>query len=258
MKKTLVTLALVAVGIAAFAVEFDWKTNIALNRALNDNRAKQDPAVVVQAMEYADGVTARTDQEKISLIAIRRTARTQTAGTDRSWKANKEFVDAQLAAAQLTKPPTVPQYLGLLYLWHMEEWYRDMYAFMKTQTGYEKWSDAGHCAYMLGYYEEAYNLYTAAEVFPDRCVDIACSRLDAPGRALEAANRITKRIYDVNTVTRVLNTVTNRLAGNEAVSAADMKAFYLNVNRKYSAMLLKDKAAWEPVIAQIRTMLETY
>lgn len=61
-----------------------------------------------------------------------------------------------------------------------------------------------------------------------------------------------------NTVTRVLNTVTNRLAGNEAVSAADMKAFYLNVNRKYSAMLLKDKAAWEPVIAQIRTMLETY
>lgn len=104
MKKTLVTLALVAVGIAAFAVEFDWKTNIALNRALNDNRAKQDPAVVVQAMEYADGVTARTDQEKISLIAIRRTARTQTAGTDRSWKANKEFVDAQLAAAQLTKP----------------------------------------------------------------------------------------------------------------------------------------------------------
>ena len=93
MKKTLVTLALVAVGIAAFAVEFDWKTNIALNRALNDNRAKQDPAVVAQAMEYADGVTARTDQEKISLIAIRRTARTQTAGTDRSWKANKEFVD---------------------------------------------------------------------------------------------------------------------------------------------------------------------
>ena len=40
--------------------------------------------------------------------------------------------------------------------------------------------------------------------------------------------------------------------------AAEMKTFLQNVNRKYSPQLINDKAAWEPIIAQVRTVLETY
>ena len=49
----------------------------------------------------------------------------------------------------------------------------------------------------------------------------------------------------------------SKLVGSD-VSAADMKAFLQNVNRKYSSQLIVDKPTWEPIIAQVRTMLETY
>ncbi len=49
-----------------------------------------------------------------------------------------------------------------------------------------------------------------------------------------------------------------KLCGNSAINAAEMKAFLQNVNRKYTARLADDKAAWEPIIAQVRTVLETY
>jgi|GEM_PF-2486693 len=42
------------------------------------------------------------------------------------------------------------------------------------------------------------------------------------------------------------------------LSGVDAKADFQKLNRKYSIFLLKDKAKWEPVIAKIRTALETY
>jgi len=42
------------------------------------------------------------------------------------------------------------------------------------------------------------------------------------------------------------------------LSGVDAKGDFQKLNRKYSIFLLKDKAKWEPVIAKIRTALETY
>ncbi|WP_419644026.1 hypothetical protein [Victivallis vadensis] len=257
MKKILLAAALI-ISAAAFAVDIDWQTVTGFNRELADNRTKLDQAVPAKVTEYADSVDAYTDQEKIAVIALRRAARTQVAGNDRSWQANKAFVDEQIAAAKLDKELTVPQYLSLLYLWYMESWCPDMYQYMKTQPGFEKWNDAGHCCYQLKKYDEAYTYYMAAQAFPERSVSIATVYLKDPAKAFEAAKLINTKICSLNTVQSVLNAVSNHLAGNDAISAADMKAFLQNANRKYSSMLLKDKANWEPVIAQIRTMLETF
>ena len=42
------------------------------------------------------------------------------------------------------------------------------------------------------------------------------------------------------------------------LSGVDVKADFQKLNRKFSIYLLKNKAKWEPVIAKIRTTLETY
>ena len=42
------------------------------------------------------------------------------------------------------------------------------------------------------------------------------------------------------------------------LSGVDVKGDLQKLNRKFSRFLLKDKAKWEPVIAKIRTTLETY
>lgn len=257
MKKILLAAALI-ISAAAFAVDIDWQTVTGFNRELADNRTKLDQAVPAKVTEYADSVDAYTDQEKIAVIALRRAARTQVAGNDRSWQANKAFVDEQIAAAKLDKELTVPQYLSLLYLWYMESWFPDMYQYMKAQPGFEKWNDAGHCCYHLQKYDEAYTYYMAAQAFPERSVSIATVYLKDPAKAFEAAKLINTKTCSFDTVQSVLNACANHLAGNEAIPADEMKAFLQNANRKYSSMLLKDKANWEPVIAQIRTMLETF
>lgn len=42
------------------------------------------------------------------------------------------------------------------------------------------------------------------------------------------------------------------------LTGVDVKADLQKLNRKYSVYLYKDKAKWEPVIAKLRTMIETY
>ncbi len=60
----------------------------------------------------------------------------------------------------------------------------------------------------------------------------------------------------------VLETALNRLADmnfNDTTVTPDMQiAFLKAVNAKYSRFLITDKAAWEPVIANVRTTLEGY
>ena len=43
-----------------------------------------------------------------------------------------------------------------------------------------------------------------------------------------------------------------------SVKVTTQKADFQRLNRKYSKNLLKDKATWEPVVALIRTMIDTY
>ena len=77
-------------------------------------------------------------------------------------------------------------------------------------------------------------------------------------KALTAATLICERTYSIEIVKSVVRMTVEKLCGNSAVNAAEMKTFLQNVNRKYSPQLINDKAAWEPIIAQVRTVLETY
>ena len=47
-------------------------------------------------------------------------------------------------------------------------------------------------------------------------------------------------------------------AGSASIDEKTVKADLKKLNRLFSPKLLKDKAAWEPVIAMIRTALDTY
>ena len=133
-----------------------------------------------------------------------------------------------------------------------------MYALIKTTPGAEAFHDAGLWANAVGKYAEAYELYLASKTWPQRAMDIALHRLNDPEKALTAATLICERTYSIEIVKSVVRMTVEKLCGNSAVNAAEMKNFLQNVNRKYTARLAYDKPAWEPIIAQIRTMLEAY
>ena len=133
-----------------------------------------------------------------------------------------------------------------------------MYALIKATPGAEAFCDAGLWANAVGKYAESYELYLASKTWPQRAMEIALHRLNDPVKAFEAAKLITGKAYSAAIVKDVVRMTVSRLVGNDSVNAAEMKTFLQNVNRKYSARLIDDKTAWEPIIAQIRTVLETY
>ena len=56
-------------------------------------------------------------------------------------------------------------------------------------------------------------------------------------------------------VARIIDKIIDLAPG---LTGVDVKADLQKLNRKYSKNLLKNKAKWEPIIAKIRTTLETY
>jgi len=64
----------------------------------------------------------------------------------------------------------------------------------------------------------------------------------------------TKRQNPEN-VARMIDKIIDLAPG---LTGIDVKADLQKLNRKYSKNLLKNKAKWEPIIAKIRTTLETY
>ena len=56
-------------------------------------------------------------------------------------------------------------------------------------------------------------------------------------------------------VSRIIDKIIDLAPG---LTGIDVKADLQKLNRKYSKNLLKNKAKWEPIIAKIRTTLETY
>ena len=64
--------------------------------------------------------------------------------------------------------------------------------------------------------------------------------------------------YNVATTNSALDMLIDLAASVDGTDSISVKTDLQKMNRKFSKNLLDDKAAWEPVIAKIRTTLETY
>ena len=64
--------------------------------------------------------------------------------------------------------------------------------------------------------------------------------------------------YNVATTNCALDMLIDLAASVDGTDSISVKTDLQKMNRKFSKNLLDDKAAWEPVIAKIRTTLETY
>ena len=228
---------------------------------LFQNRSAMNQDVVKTATAYLDTVEAKTDAQKLNLIRYRIIAYDQTTGADRTLAGLKKYADEILAKVKFEKTLTGSQYVSIFSLWWREnepEFAKEAYDLIKSTPGAELFCDAGLWANAVGKYAEAYELYLASKTWPQRAMSIALFELSDPGKAFEAAKLITGKAYSAAIVKSVVQLTVSRLVGNDSINAAEMKTFLQNVNRKYSARLIDDKTTWEPIIAQIRTVLETY
>lgn len=248
--------------ITATAAEFVWKdiqTNV--STPLYQNRTALNQSVVKAAKEYLDTIEAVNDWQKLNVIRYKVVVYDQTSGADRSLAGLKNYADDLIAGTEFEKPLSGVQYVSLFNIWWRQgelEFAQAVYGLIKSTPGAEAHGDSGLWANAIGKYAEAYDLYLASETWPQRAMSIAINRLNDLPKAFAAAQKITGKTYNARVVQEVITMTISKLAGSDAVPAADMKTFLQNVNRKYSSQLIVDKATWEPIIAQVRTMLETY
>lgn len=244
------------------AVEYNWQEiDAKVYRPLYNNRTALNQEVVQSAIDYLDAVEATNDGQKLSVIRYRVWAYDQTTGADRSLAGLRAFAEPLIAAANLDKTLTGAQVVSLYNVWYRKnepDFAKSVYAFIKATPGAEEFVDSGLWAAALEKYDEAYSLYVETAAWPQRAVEIAINKLNDPAKAFAAAKLLTGKTYKAEIVKPVIQQVVSKLVGNDAIPAAEMKTFLQNVNRKYSAQLIDDKATWEPIIAQIRTVLETY
>ena len=244
------------------AVEYNWQEiDAKVYRPLYNNRTALNQEVVQSAIDYLDAVEATNDGQKLSVIRYRVWAYDQTTGADRSLAGLRAVAEPLIAAAKLEKAPTGAQLASIFSIWYRKtdvEFAKEVYDFIKQTPGAEGYADSGLWANAVGKYDEAYSLYVSTAAWPQRAVEIALNKLNDPAKAFAAAKLLTGKTYKAEIVKPVIQQVVSKLVGNDAIPAAEMKTFLQNVNRKYSAQLIEDKATWEPIIAQIRTVLETY
>ena len=228
---------------------------------LFQNRSAMNQETVKTALAYLDTVETVSDAQKLNLIRYRVIAYDQTTGADRTLAGLKKYADALIENTRFEKVLTGAQYVSVFSLWWRQtepEFAQAMYDLVKATPGAEAFHDAGLWANAVGKYAEAYELYLASKTWPQRSMYIAFNKLNDPVKAFEAAKLITGKAYSAAIVKEVVRMTVSRLVGNDSINAAEMKTFLQNVNRKYSARLIDDKTTWEPIIAQIRTVLETY
>ena len=244
------------------AVEYNWQEiDAKVYRPLYNNRTALNQEVVQSAIDYLDAVEATNDGQQLDVIRGRVRAYDQTTGADRSLAGLRAFAEPLIAAAKLEKAPTGAQLASIFSIWYRRtdvEFAKEVYDFIKQTPGAEGYADSGPWANAVGKYDEAYSLYVETAAWPQRAVEIALNKLNDPAKAFAAAKLLTGKTYKAEIVKPVIQQVVSKLVGNDAIPAAEMKTFLQNVNRKYSAQLIEDKATWEPIIAQIRTVLETY
>ena len=244
------------------AVEYNWQEiDAKVYRPLYNNRTALNQEVVQSAIDYLDAVEATNDGQKLTVIRCRVRAYDQTTGADRSLAGLRAVAEPLIAAAKLEKAPTGAQLASIFSIWYRQtdvEFAKEVYDFIKQTPGAEGYADSGLWANAVGKYDEAYSRYVSTAAWPQRAVEIALNNLNDPAKAFAAAKLLTGKTYKAEIVKPVIQQVVSKLVGNDAIPAAEMKTFLQNVNRKYSAQLIEDKATWEPIIAQIRTVLETY
>ena len=263
MRKLFLSLAaLCGCALSLSAIEYsaaDLMKNV--STPLFQNRTAMNQETVKAATAYLDTVEAVSDAQKLNLLRYRVIAYDQTTGADRTLAGLKKYADSLIGKTTFKKALTGAQYVGIFSIWWRQnefDFAQEMYALIKATPGAEAFIDAGIWAKAVGKYGEAYELFLATKAWPQRAMEIALHRLNDPEKALTAATLICERTYSIEIVKSVVRMTVEKLCGNSAVNAAEMKAFLQNVNRKYTAKLASDKAAWAPVIAQIRTMLEAY
>ncbi len=266
MKKIMLALAALA-GVAtvtATAAEYNWKDlRDNVSTPLYQNRTALDQEVVSSALEHLDTIDCKNDDQKLGVIRYRVIAYDQTTGADRTVAGLKKYADGLIAAAKFEKPLTGAQYASIFSIWWRSkeaEFAQEVYALMKATPGAEKFPDMGFWAAATGRYEEAYNIYVDSKkgFAAVRAANIAIHKLNDPAKAFAAAKIVAADNCQAAEVRQVLNIVVNKLIGNDDVPAADMKAFLQNLNRRYTAKLVEDEKTWEPVISQVRTLLEAY
>lgn len=238
------------------AQAFDWEASgTLLNELMRQSGVSSE--TLAQAKEFVASAEPTTDLERIRLIRLRALVRFQEPGAARDWSEHKKFIEGEIAGMSFDRAPSSAELLGLLYVWWYRGWDKEVYAFMKTLPGFERWRDAGHVCDWLGLDREAYEYHLAAGVYPDRAMTAAL-RMGEPRLAFEAAEMVLTRQYDATRVSEVLKMVVASLVNSEAVSDSEMKVFLQKLNRVYSARLIENDAAWRPVITAVRTLLETY
>ena len=252
MRKLFLSLAALCGCALLSAIEYnaaDLMKNV--STPLFQNRTAMNQETVKAATAYLDTVEAVSDAQKLNLLRYRVIAYDQTTGADRTLAGLKKYADSLIGKTTFKKALTGAQYVGIFSIWWRQnefDFAQEMYALIKATPGAEAFIDAGVWAKAVGKYGEAYELFLATKAWPQRAMEMA----------LTAATLICERTYSIEIVKSVVRMTVEKLCGNSAVNAAEMKAFLQNVNRKYTAKLASDKAAWAPVIAQIRTMLEAY
>ena len=262
MRKLFLSLAALCGCVTLSAIEYnaaDLMKNV--STPLFQNRTAMNQETVKAATAYLDTVEAVSDAQKLNLLRYRVIAYDQTTGADRTLAGLKKYADSLIGKTTFKKALTGAQYVGIFSIWWRQnefDFAQEMYALIKATPGAEAFIDAGVWAKAVGKYGEAYELFLATKAWPQRAMEIALHRLNDPEKALTAATLICERTYSIEIVKSVVRMTVEKLCGNSAVNAAEMKAFLQNVNRKYTAKLASNKAAWAPVIAQIRTMLEAY
>lgn len=266
MKKLMLALAALAgvATITATAAEYNWKDlRDNVSTPLYQNRTALDQEVVSSALEHLDTIDCVNDAQKLGVIRYRVIAYDQTTGADRTVAGLKKYADGLITAAKFEKPLTGAQYASIFSIWWRAkepEFAQEVYALMKSTPGAEKFADMGLWANATGRYEEAFNIYVNSKkgFAAVRAANIAIYKLNDPAKAFAAAKIVAADNCQAAEVRQVLNIVVNKLIGNDDVPAADMKAFLQNLNRRYTAKLVEDEKTWEPVISQVRTMLEAY
>lgn len=266
MKKLMLAFAALT-GIAtvtATAAEYnlqDIRDNV--STPLYQNRTAMDQNVVRSALEHLGTIEAVNDGQKLGVLRYKVIAYDQTTGADRTVAGLKKYADSLIAETKFDKPLTGAQYVSIFSLWWRSqepEFAQGVYELMKSTPGAEKFSDMGIWAAATGRYEEAYNIYynSRKAYAAVRAMGIAVNRLNDPAKAFAAAKVIATTDCSAKEVRQVLNTVTSKLTGDDSVKAEEMKKFLQNLNRRYTAKLSEDEKTWEPVISQIRTLLEAY
>lgn len=255
----LVALSVVTVNAIEFKPAEFYKN---VHDVLEENSNTKDQSVVASVKEYINSIEPKNDPEKRTLIKFKVWVYDQTKGSDTSFEGLSKYRDELIAKEKFEVAPTEAQKLEMLDIWYKYRTDKDfvskMYNVIKaTPNGY-KFSNSGFYAYRAGKYEDAYNFYMASKVFPDRCVNIAVYNLKDLKKAFSAAQIITTKNYDVNTVKIIVNQVLNNISTSDEIDQDSVKQFLQKVNRRYSRLMKEDEATWAPIIGDVRMTLEAY